>query len=174
MSHDLSQHPFVKQLEVTNANLAEQKHKSDLPMSSATRKQIGLDPEDLRNTCKNEHLPTHDYHVGQDVMYQDAMSKRWYPATITSLCQEPRSYNVTTRECVNYRKTQAHLNPYQQLSNNSENEHSLLQSSDMQTVQNHTWTVKQSNCKIFKSDNNQVESYSRPNSNIKPPVKLET
>ena len=79
--------------------------RSDLPMSNAVRKQLDLDSEDLGNTCKHEHLPTHDLHVGQDVIFQDVTSKWWYPATITSLCQEPRSYNITTREGVNYRRT---------------------------------------------------------------------
>ena len=29
-----------------------------------------------------QHLPTHDLHVGQQVMYQDSTSKHWYPAVI--------------------------------------------------------------------------------------------
>ena len=45
-------------------------------------------------------------------MYQDPNDKRWYPATITRLCQEPRSYLITTKQGVQYRKTQAHLKPY--------------------------------------------------------------
>ena len=58
-----------------------------LPMSHAARKQKGLDSEDLRTHCKNEHLPMHDLHLNQAVMYQDPASKRWYVATITRLCQ---------------------------------------------------------------------------------------
>ena len=81
-------------------------------MSNAARKQIGLDCEDLRNKHKNEHLPSHDLHVNQEVMYKDPTSKWWYPATITRLCKEPRSYIVTTKEGVQYRKTQAHLKLY--------------------------------------------------------------
>ena len=61
--------------------------RSELTMSNAARKQLALDSEDLRNTCKHEHLPTHDLHVGQDVMFQDVTSKQWYPATITSYNQ---------------------------------------------------------------------------------------
>ena len=45
-------------------------------------------------------------------MYQDPSDKRWYPATITRLCQEPRSYIITTKQGVQYRKTQAHLKMY--------------------------------------------------------------
>ena len=82
--------------------------RSDLSMSNAARKQCGLHSEDLRNTSKHEHLPSYDFHIGQDVMFQDATSNQWYPATITSLCAEPRSY-ITTREGVTCRKTQGHL-----------------------------------------------------------------
>ena len=53
-------------------------------MSNAARQQLGLQPEKVRTVNKNEHLPSHDLHIGQDVMYQDATNKWWYPATITS------------------------------------------------------------------------------------------
>ena len=69
-------------------------------MSNAARQQLGLKPEKLRNVNKNEHLPSHDLHIGKDVMYQDATSKWWYQATIISLCAQLRSYNITTREGV--------------------------------------------------------------------------
>ena len=85
--------------------------RSDLPMSNAARQQLRLQPEKLRTVYKN--LPSHDLHIGQDVMYQDATSKQWYPATITNLCAQPRSYKIPTRGDVTYRKTQAHLKPYQ-------------------------------------------------------------
>ena len=49
--------------------------RSDLPMSNAARQQLGLQPEKLRTVYKNEHLPSHDLHIGQDVMYQDVTSK---------------------------------------------------------------------------------------------------
>ena len=45
-------------------------------------------------------------------MMKDHTSKRWSPVVITRLCKEPRSYQVTTRDNVTYRKTQAHLKPY--------------------------------------------------------------
>ena len=50
--------------------------RSSLPMPYAARKQKGLDYEDLRSHCKNEHLPLHDLHLNQVVMYQDPISKR--------------------------------------------------------------------------------------------------
>ena len=87
--------------------------RSDLPMSNTARHQLGLQPEKLKTVYKKEHLPSHDLHIGQDVMYQDVANKQWYTATITRLCVQPRSYNITTRDGVTYRKTQACLKPYQ-------------------------------------------------------------
>ena len=54
----------------------------DLPMSNATRKQLGIQPEVVRNNNKHAVLLTHDLQVGHDVMYQDSTSKHWYPAVI--------------------------------------------------------------------------------------------
>ena len=36
-----------------------------------------LQSERLRNVNKNAHFPSHDLHIGQEVMYQDATSKWW-------------------------------------------------------------------------------------------------
>ena len=66
--------------------------RSQLPMSNATRQRLGLQTEMLRIKMKNEHLPSHDLFLGQNVMMQDPTSKRWSPAVITRLCKEPRSY----------------------------------------------------------------------------------
>ena len=74
--------------------------RSDLPISNAARKQLGIDLENLRTKYKNEHLPSHDLYIDQTVMYQDSTSKCWFPATITKLCKEPRSYIITTKEGV--------------------------------------------------------------------------
>ena len=131
--------------------------RSSLPMSNAARKQKGLDCEDLRTHCKNEHLSLQDLHLNQAVMYQDPASKRWYPATITKLCQEPRSYIITTKQGVQYRKTQAHLKSYQQQESTSENE--LL------AQNNHKWTVK--SAKDKQSYTNLAQS--RTIRDIKPP-----
>ena len=101
-------------------------------------------------------------------MFQDTTSKQWFPAAITSLCSEPRSYKITTKEGVTYRKTQAHLKPYSPQNKKSEDEHCISQSSNMQTVK--------SNHKQFdsvKSKNNQVQSYSRPKRDINPPFKID-
>ena len=79
--------------------------RSQLSMSNSARRQLGLEVEKLRVKMKNENLPSHDLHLGQDIMMQDHASKRRSPAVITRLCKEPRD-NVT------YRKTQSHLKPY--------------------------------------------------------------
>ena len=86
--------------------------RSQLPMSNSARRQLGLDTKKLRIKMKNENLPSHDLHLGQYVRMQDHAGKGWSPAVITRLCKEPRSYQVTTRDNVTYRKTQAHLKPY--------------------------------------------------------------
>ena len=44
-------------------------------MSSAARIQQGLGSEQLRVNNKNEHLPTHDFHIGQSVMYLNSRTK---------------------------------------------------------------------------------------------------
>ena len=80
-------------------------------MSNSAREQLGLELEKLRVKTKNENLPSHDLHLGQDVMMQDHAKKRWSPAVITRLCKETISYQVTTRDNVTYRKKQAHLKP---------------------------------------------------------------
>ena len=130
-------------------------------MSNAARKQQGLDSEDLRTKYINEHLPLHDFHLNLAVMYQEPTTKRWYPTTIKMLYQEPRSYIITTKEGVQYRKTQAHLKSYQPQDKTSENE--------VLVKKNHMWTVKNSNYK--QSDSNLAQS--RPRKDIKPPIKLD-
>ena len=101
--------------------------RSDLQMSNAARKQLGIQPVVLRNIDKHEVLPTHDLHVGQSVMYRDSMNMRWHPAVITSLCQEKRSYKITTSDGVVYRKTQAHLKPYTSQNKNAESTQTVAQ-----------------------------------------------
>ena len=94
-------------------------------------------------------------------MYQDPTTKRWFPATITKLCQEPRSYIITTKEGVQYRKTQAHMKPYHLQEKKVENE-LVLQN-------NHMWTVKTLNSK--QTSTNLAQS--RPKRDIKPPTKMD-
>ena len=74
---------------------------------------MGLHSEELRVNQKNQHLPTHDLCLDQTVMYQDTTNKKWCPAKITKLCDEPRSYIISTENETQYRKTQKHLKSYQ-------------------------------------------------------------
>ena len=96
--------------------------RSNLPISHAARKQLGLECGDLRTAYKNEHLPSHDLHLYQAVIYQDPTNKRWFLTTFSKLCQEHRSYIITTKEGVQYRKTQAHLKPCQLQDKKTEDE----------------------------------------------------
>ena len=98
-------------------------------------------------------------------MYQDDASKWWDPATITSLCVQPISYIKTTRDGITYRKTQAHLKPYQPQCKKTADKNS---DSNMLTLK--------SNCKQFdniKSKNNQVKSHLESKRDIKPQIKLD-
>ena len=107
-------------------------------MSHAARKQLGIQSEVIRNSNKHVALPTHDLHVGQHVMFQDSTSKHWYQAVIESLCPEPRSYKITTRDGITYRKTQSHLQPFPPQNKNLQSSQYVLttmaQSNYMQPV----------------------------------------
>ena len=97
--------PLSSQLQSPMQILSSRATRSNLPLSNAARKQIGIQSEELRCRHKNQHLPTHDLSLNQTVMYQEPVSKKWYPAKITKLCDEPRSYIITTEEGTQYRKT---------------------------------------------------------------------
>ena len=157
--------PLTSSLQSPMQILQSRSVRSQLSMSNAARKQLDLDAKQLRNKCKNENLPSYDLHLGQDVMFQNSTSKWWFPATIISLCLQPRSYKITTREGITYRMTRGHLKPYQPQPKKSEDEHCPSQATDM-------WTVK-SNCQKLKYENKQGQSYSRLKRDIKTPVKLD-
>ena len=105
--------PLSSQLQLPMQILSSRAARSSLPLSNTAKKQMGICSEELRCGHKNQHLPTHDLSLNQTVMYQEPVSKQWYPAKIMRLCDELRSYIVTTEEGTQYRKTQAHLKPYQ-------------------------------------------------------------
>ena len=65
-----------------------------LPMSNVARRKLGIVGE--QQSSKNQQLPSHDFHIGQDVMCQSPITKRWFPAIIKALCPEPRSYQIET------------------------------------------------------------------------------
>ena len=104
--------PLTSNMQSLMQILQNRTDRSQLPMCNSARRQLDLGMEKFRIKMKNENLPSHDLHLGQDVMMQDHARKRWSPAIITRLCKEPRSYQVTKRDNVTYRKTQAHLKPY--------------------------------------------------------------
>ena len=125
--------------------------RTSLPMSNAARKQVGLQSKDMRWRPKNQYLPTHDLSLHQTVMYQDPVSKKRYPAKITILCDEPRSYIITTEEDTQYRKTQTHLKPYQPWYQTNRQEPQ--------------WN------RDIQANDNQIQS--RPRRNVKPPERVQ-
>ena len=85
--------------------------RSQLPVLNAACRHLGIAAEQT-TANKNQHLPLHDLHIGQEVMYQDSVTKRWFLATVKALCPEPRSYQILTMKGVIYRRTHNHLKPY--------------------------------------------------------------
>ena len=75
-------------------------------MSKATRKQIGTQPEVVRNS-KHTVLPTHDLYVGHQLMFQDSTNNHCYPTVSKNLCPDSRSYKITTMWSVNPVKIQS-------------------------------------------------------------------
>ena len=67
--------PLSNKLQSPMQRLASRSARSNVPISNAARKQLGLDCESLRTKYKNEHLPLHDLHLNQVVMYQDPTNK---------------------------------------------------------------------------------------------------
>ena len=91
--------------------------RSDLPMSNATRKQLGIQPEVVRSSDKHAVLATQYLHVGQQVMYPDSANKHWYPAVTDSLCPGPeplrtRSYKITIKRCYYLQEKAITLKPF--------------------------------------------------------------
>ena len=91
--------------------LQQRSARSQLPMSNVAKTQLGITVEQ-QSTNKNQHLPSHDFHIGQEVMCQSPITKRWFPAKIIALCPEPRSYQIEMPEGITYRRTQYHLKPF--------------------------------------------------------------
>ena len=55
--------------------LASRSARSDLPISNAARRQLGIDCENLRTEYKNEHLPSQDLYIDIVDMHQDSEAK---------------------------------------------------------------------------------------------------
>ena len=77
MFNGIPQYSTVKHFGSPMQILSSRSARSDLPISNAARKQLGIDCENLRTNYKNGHLPSHDLHIDQVVMYQDSTSKWW-------------------------------------------------------------------------------------------------
>ena len=91
--------------------LQSQTARIQLPMSNVARTQQGLGSEQLRMNSKNEHLPTHDLHIGQSVMYLNPVNRRWYPAIITNfakILEVTRSEQKMVSSTEKHRSTQNH------------------------------------------------------------------
>ena len=141
--------PLSSHLQSPMQILSSRDTRSTLPLSNVAKRQMGIQSEELRVKQKNQHLPTHDLCLNQTVMHQEPTSKKWYPARITKLCKEPRSYIITTEEGMQYRKTQMHLKPYR-----------LRHQTNNKELQ-----------RITQHNDNQIQL--RPRNNVKPPIRLQ-
>ena len=88
--------PLSNHLQSPMQILSSRSTRLTLPLSNAAKRQMDIQDEELRTGYKNQHLPTHDLCQKQAAMYQELTSIKWYLATITKLCKEPRSYIITT------------------------------------------------------------------------------
>ena len=134
--------------------------RSQLPMSNAACRQLGIAAEQT-TANKNQHLPLNDLHIGQEVMYQDSVTKRWFLATIKALCPEPRSYQIQTTKGVIYRRTQNHLKPYMSCQKIQKREQFNQNNDHKQSLMNQT-----------PVNNNDNLQQSCPKRQIKIPMKL--
>ena len=135
MFNGMPQYPLSNTLQSPIQIVASKSARSDLPISNAARKQLEIDSGNLRTKYKNEQLPLYDLHIDQAIMYQDSISECWFPTTITKLCKGYRSYIITTKYGVQYRKTQAHFKSYQPQDKKVEDKH-LLQTKPYVDSQN--------------------------------------
>ena len=133
MFNGILQYSTVKQFAVTNANTFKQICKIRPPISNTARKQLGIDCENLRTKYKNEHLPI-TWLQYRPSSYVPRLNKQMMVSSYhNQACKETRSYIITTKEGVQYRKPQTHLKSYQPQNKKLVDEH-LLQNNHMQTV----------------------------------------
>ena len=117
--------------------LQQRSARSQLPMSNVARRRLGIVAE--QQPSKNQHLPSHEFHIGQDVMCQSPITKRWFPVKIKALCPEPRSYQIETPEEITYRRTQNHLKSFKS------SQRTQITEQDQQQCQKRTIIQKDSN-----------------------------
>ena len=121
-------------------------------MSNVARRRLGIVAE--QPPRKNQHLLLHDFHIGQDVMCQSPITKKWFPVKIKELCLEPRSYQVEMPEGIIYR-TQNHLKSF---------------TPSQRTQINEQCSKPPHNRTLIKSDSTIIQK--RPKRQIKAPIKL--
>ena len=102
------------------------------------------------------------------------MTKQWHLAVIKSLCQEKRSYMITTSDGVVYRKMQVHLKPYTPHNKKSQ---TVLCVSQLMEQSDHMQPVKQLTAQSDHRKSSQVNNLSqvhtsRPKRDTNPLVKL--
>ena len=127
--------------------------RSQLPMSNVARRRLGIVAEQTHR--RNQHIPSHDFHIGQDVMCQSPITTRWFPVKIKELCLEPRSYQVQMLEGIIYRRTQNHLKPF---------------TPSQRTQTNEQYSKPHLKRILIKSDTTVIQQ--RPKRHIKVPIKL--
>ena len=157
--------PLTSSLQSPMQILHSRSARPDFPMSNAARKQLSLDPEQLRSKYKNEHLPLCDLHLGQDVMFQDSTRKQSFSSyhykPVFRTMKLPDSYKGRCH-------IQKNTSPSEAIQSTKQEEWRwalFITSSNMQTVKsNHM------KCNVV---NNQAQSYPRPKRDIKPPIKLD-
>ena len=149
--------PLVSTSKSPMQMLQQRSARSQLPMSKAAKRQLAIAVEQL-SMNKIQHLPSHDYHIGQEVMCQSPITKRWFPATVRALCPEPRSYQIETQEGITYRRTPNHLKPFK-----------LHQ----KTQTNKQYQQKCLNINKIPVNDNCKQVQAHPKRQIKKPVKLD-
>ena len=110
-------------------------------MFNVARRMLGIVAE--QPPKKNQHLPSHDFHIGQDVMCQSPITKKWFPVTIKELSLKPRSYQVETPEGIVYRRTQNHLKPFTPSEGTQINEHCSKLSCNKTLIKSDSTTIQQ-------------------------------
>ena len=121
--------------------LQQRSARSQLPMSNVARRRLGIAAE--QPPKKNQHLVLHDFHIGQDVMFQSPITKKWFPVKIKELCLEPRSYQVEMPEGIVYRRTQNHLKLFKPSQRTQTNEQCLKPYLKRTLIQPDSTTVQQ-------------------------------
>ena len=133
--------------------LQQRSARSQLPMSNVARRRLGIGAK--QPPKENQHLPLHDFHIGQDVMCQSPITKKWFPVKIKELCPEPRSYQVEMPEGIVYRRTQNHLKPFTPY---------------QRTQTSEQYSKLPPNRTLIKSDYTKIQQ--QPKRQIKAPIKL--